>query len=74
MFYAYVNHPHRRATVHLGSCRECRDGVGRRMVGTTRNGYWTVAFTDLADLTDFVTSYGVRTCQVCQPRVKDDDD
>lgn len=39
--YAYENRPHKRVTIHLGECRECRYGNGKRDTGPTENGSWS---------------------------------
>lgn len=45
--YAYENQPHRRVTIHLAECQECRHGQGKRGTGPTQNGSWSGAYASM---------------------------
>jgi hypothetical protein len=65
--YAYENLPHRRVTIHLGGCRECNYGRGKRGTGPTTNGSWTGPYTTLRQATTGATALQplVRQCKIC---------
>ena len=67
--YAYENRPHRRVTVHLGECRECNYGQGKRGTGPTANGSWT-GYTSVEEAIAAAAMLQplVRLCKICLGR------
>ena len=69
MFYGYENRPHKRVTIHVGECPECRHGAGKRGTGNTENGEWTEAFATMAAARAAVAFRQpiIRECGTCRP-------
>ncbi len=68
--YAYENRPHQRVTLHLGECRECRHGCGKRGTGPTENGSWSGPYASRKQAIAIVTALQplVRRCKICLNR------
>jgi hypothetical protein len=67
MFYAYENKPHKRVTIHAGTCGACGDGTGTWGVGTTENGGWTRGYTTIDEVRAAVAGRQptIRECGLC---------
>ena len=47
--WLYENRPHRRVTVHVGSCGSCRRGAGLHGGGRRATGEWISGYASVED-------------------------
>jgi hypothetical protein len=72
-YYVKVIPPSKRARIHDGSCKHCRNGLGQehqdKGSGPT---YWSSPFGTLADAKSFMDQLGYTDtgyCAYCKPRI-----
>lgn len=76
-YYVKVIPPGKRARVHIGECRHCRNGQGQegQDKGGSRPTYWSGPYADLASANAFMAGLGpgyddTGHCRYCKPGVE----